>query len=425
MRRVALALLLHSIVLASCATACACDNDLVALPQIPARDHLPELLNSMQFNGEGVEVGVNMGRLSAMLLSRWRGRRLHCVDLWGEYSGYKSGMNQPSRLSAAFNATMVALSRFPVERYAIHRGTSVSRAADFADGALDFAYIDANHQMEYVAADIAAYYPKVRPCGLMAGDDLFLREPVNGVRQATLDFALNHGLSVFTTPLNHRGSGFCNMHKDEYSPVGSVQCHADWYLQKPAACSEAAPSRDVLVALQESARGPTAGRATLIFDTAAELAAFAERHATTLAKSGAIVHATRPAATEPRDGVGMTWRSLQQTPNNSQAYIHLTRASQQHSTAGREGSGHGLLCTTYPKLAPLGLLIFEGVPLTGKASEALQKAAARAHLTLLFTRPAPCSPRVPCTASFYAFKTGPEPSLEACRHSLYSQSASR
>lgn len=69
----------------------------------------------------------------------------------------------------------------PVARF-VHpmRESSVSAAAGFADGALDLVLLDAGHSYEDVSADIAAWLPKVRPGGVIAGDDYNW----SGVRQA-------------------------------------------------------------------------------------------------------------------------------------------------------------------------------------------------------------------------------------------------
>lgn len=48
---------------------------------------------------------------------------------------------------------------------------SAEAAGSFADGSVDFVYVDAGHDRESVRRDIAAWLPKVKPGGVLAGDD--------------------------------------------------------------------------------------------------------------------------------------------------------------------------------------------------------------------------------------------------------------
>jgi len=61
-------------------------------------------------------------------------------------------------------------------------GNSFDRAKEFEDGSIDMVFIDANHTYEYVTRDIAAYLPKMKKGGIMAGHDYNEHHP--GVMQA-------------------------------------------------------------------------------------------------------------------------------------------------------------------------------------------------------------------------------------------------
>jgi len=56
----------------------------------------------------------------------------------------------------------------------------------------DLIYIDASHDERSARADIEAYWPLVRPGGILFGDDL----PWPGVAAAVNDFAAQHGLEI-------------------------------------------------------------------------------------------------------------------------------------------------------------------------------------------------------------------------------------
>lgn len=63
---------------------------------------------------------------------------------------------------------------------------SVVAARAFADGSLDFVFLDAAHDRASVAADIAAWRPKLRPAGRMAGHD-YRSARFPGVEQAVAE----------------------------------------------------------------------------------------------------------------------------------------------------------------------------------------------------------------------------------------------
>ncbi len=73
----------------------------------------------------------------------------------------------------------------------VHANSDVG-ASFFADGSVDFCFIDAGHMYDEVKADLAAWLPKMKPGGVMAGHD-FNQVPVaNAVREAFQDRTIEH-----------------------------------------------------------------------------------------------------------------------------------------------------------------------------------------------------------------------------------------
>lgn len=135
-----------------------------------------------------VEVGVKYGYFSDSLLTYGRSLRiLFSVDRWdllGDLSRKKH-----------YRAAVSRLSRHG-ERSRILRMSSVDAAAKIlSDGAgpVDFVYIDGDHSRRGVTKDIAAWWPLVRPGGVMAGHD-YIRHPRMpfGIVEAVDDFLVRN-----------------------------------------------------------------------------------------------------------------------------------------------------------------------------------------------------------------------------------------
>jgi len=128
----------------------------------------------------GVEIGVWAGDLSASILRAVRPTRLHLVDPWAfaPDEGYQQAWYGGARAGGQAEMDEVyerVLQRFETEIadgvVVIHRSPSAEAAARFEDASLDWVYVDGNHLYEYVWADLELFAPKVRPGGLLAGDD--------------------------------------------------------------------------------------------------------------------------------------------------------------------------------------------------------------------------------------------------------------
>jgi predicted O-methyltransferase YrrM len=73
---------------------------------------------------------------------------------------------------------------------------SVEAAKLIPDGSLDFVFIDALHTYEAVLEDLAAWHPKVRRDGIVAGHDYRW----DGVQKAVHEFFEARNISGFFTP---------------------------------------------------------------------------------------------------------------------------------------------------------------------------------------------------------------------------------
>jgi hypothetical protein len=144
------------------------------------RGRRARLLDALPTGGAGAEIGVWKGDFSARILEVVRPSRLHLIDPWQAipaeaYKGARYGGKLTDGQAEMDELHDAVLRRFERERRAgvvdVHRLPSVDAAARLPDGELDFVYIDGNHRYEFVKADLEAYAPKLRPGGLLAGDD--------------------------------------------------------------------------------------------------------------------------------------------------------------------------------------------------------------------------------------------------------------
>lgn len=124
-----------------------------------------------------VEVGCWLGKSTAYCARRIRdGARsilLYAVDTW------EGSPNEPAMLEAVRGAggSVFELFRQNMEAAGVFetihplKMPSVAAAELFGDATLDFVFIDADHCVEAVQADIASWRPKIKGGGMLAGHD--------------------------------------------------------------------------------------------------------------------------------------------------------------------------------------------------------------------------------------------------------------
>lgn len=125
-----------------------------------------------------VEVGCFSG-VSSRVISLHCGE-LHCVDPWSWGAVAQAEQMFDSMLASYSNITKVKL-------------PSVEGANQYADGSLDFVYIDADHSYDSVVEDITAWKQKVKRGGYIAGHDSYMPEVLKAVKDC-----LGEPLQYFT-----------------------------------------------------------------------------------------------------------------------------------------------------------------------------------------------------------------------------------
>ena len=142
----------------------------------------------------GVEIGVQRGDFSARLCADNPNLILTGVDPYTVRTDYAPGGMTQGDMDAMHAATVERLTPLGVR---LLRARSADVVSTFADGALDFVYIDGHHNLPNVIYDLCAWTAKVRVGGIIAGDDYYTtKEPKHGlhVKQAVDAFTNAYGI---------------------------------------------------------------------------------------------------------------------------------------------------------------------------------------------------------------------------------------
>ena len=150
------------------------------------RNMFPMFLQSLGLCGTAVEVGVAEGNYSRDFLRFWPGS-YWMVDLWRHIDGYDDVMNGPDDEHKERHRLAMEVAHHYPGRCAVLRMDTVAASQQFADGSLDFVYIDADHSYEGCKRDVLAWAPKVRSGGVLAGHDYYNSPPMFAVRKAVAE----------------------------------------------------------------------------------------------------------------------------------------------------------------------------------------------------------------------------------------------
>jgi hypothetical protein len=140
-----------------------------------------------------VELGAWKGRstcfMGVEIANSGKPIRFFTVDHWLGSADEESNTGDPDvqagRLFEIFQQNIAPVAA----QVQVIRSDTAAAADRFADGSVDFLYVDASHNYGGVLRDLIAWFPKVREGGLIAGDDwCFSERGELSVRNAVVDF---------------------------------------------------------------------------------------------------------------------------------------------------------------------------------------------------------------------------------------------
>jgi len=180
------------------------------------RNDLGYTLNKLGYT-TGAEIGVFRGKFGAWrVLPKWKNcTKYILIDLWAEQENYIDESN--SNHEENYWRAQKNFRHFEnITQWMRMLSTDAAKKID--DESLDFVYVDARHDYCGAWDDMNAYWPKVRPGGMMAGHDYVTAEQAltfdpkgnwsicadgsvnpTAVLGAVNDFTRKHDLKMYTT----------------------------------------------------------------------------------------------------------------------------------------------------------------------------------------------------------------------------------
>jgi len=128
----------------------------------------------------GAEIGVALGNNAKRMINNLHISKLYLVDPFFQYVE-KGVVFKPWE---KYKEVVDDLEGFSVNTQLVWLTvTSFEASHLIEDDSLDFVYIDANHEYEFVKSDIKLWWPKVKKGGTMCGHD-YGHPSVPGVKKA-------------------------------------------------------------------------------------------------------------------------------------------------------------------------------------------------------------------------------------------------
>lgn len=162
---------------------------------------LPDLCNLAGFT-VGAEIGVSGGRFSKRLCDTVAGLKMYAIDPWECYGQYRDQYRQED-MDRTYQRAIEKLTPLNCE---IIRDYSAQAVERFADGSLDFIYLDANRAFESVAQDLTLWSEKVRAGGIICGCCYYNeRDHAIGQTKDAVDaWTKAHGIDPWFILVHHR-----------------------------------------------------------------------------------------------------------------------------------------------------------------------------------------------------------------------------
>lgn len=167
-------------------------NLIIPSTEISDRRDFALLCNARNL-GVAVEIGVELGVNAKCFLDRWHGRLMLLIDHYPN--------NNPIGWMDRSVEMMICVQALQAHhgRYYLIRGESLRIAENYPHwlGMPQFVYLDGGHEYQDIKTDIAAWWERLEPEGILAGHDY--DDELPGVKQAVNEFSEQHNAIVRLT----------------------------------------------------------------------------------------------------------------------------------------------------------------------------------------------------------------------------------
>lgn len=175
-------------------------------------EYLLEISKLLPQNPVCIELGVEKGYFSGLILKHLKPSKLYLVDPWeigydkNADKTYGATLNNLPTAYSTENDYQNILNTFYNEiksnQVIVRPDYSYNVVDDFKDEYFDFVYIDSCHLYKAVKADLKSYMPKLKKGGFMAGHDYFNYDNF-GVIEAVDEFCKKYNYEMVV--LNNDG----------------------------------------------------------------------------------------------------------------------------------------------------------------------------------------------------------------------------
>lgn len=144
----------------------------IAVAGLPSRREIWKQIIHQTSAREVAEIGVWKGEFAEYILAECPSvTRYFMIDPWRQLDAWNKPFNvQQPNFDAVYTEAM-SRTDFAADRRKILRGRTIDVIDSIPDHALDLAYIDGDHTLRGITIDLIRTYPKIRPGGILAGDD--------------------------------------------------------------------------------------------------------------------------------------------------------------------------------------------------------------------------------------------------------------